>query len=156
LSIGIRNSISLLSAIQATRPLTITLVGLSPTEHTSLFLDTLPYGGVSPVRLEGRYFRRGLPADACSSRRAVCVRPACTSLPVRLILVLSRGARCAGTPPFKRHLPLYPRGPRSGPGYSVPVHPHLCGPMRPTRQRTSISPTRLIRDALAVRPTCDA
>src|SRR5689334_25019972 len=36
LSIGIRNSISLLSAIQATRPLTITLVGLSPTEHTSL------------------------------------------------------------------------------------------------------------------------
>jgi hypothetical protein len=35
LSIGIRNSISLLSAIQATRPLTITLVGLSPTEHTS-------------------------------------------------------------------------------------------------------------------------
>src|SRR5215471_15654340 len=35
LSIGIRNSISLLSAIQATRPLTLTLVGLSPTEHTS-------------------------------------------------------------------------------------------------------------------------
>ena len=35
LSIGIRNSISLLSAIQATGLLTITLVGLSPTEHTS-------------------------------------------------------------------------------------------------------------------------
>ena len=44
LSIGIRNSISLLSAIQATRPLTITLVGLSPTEHTSL----------SPGRTTGR------------------------------------------------------------------------------------------------------
>src|SRR5215472_2331325 len=43
LSIGIRNSISLLPAIQATRPLTITLVGLSPTEHTSFFLDTLPH-----------------------------------------------------------------------------------------------------------------
>jgi hypothetical protein len=27
--------------------------------------------------------------------------------------------------------PLYPRGPRSGPGYSVPVHPHLSGPIRP-------------------------
>src|SRR5215469_6293084 len=40
LSIGIRNLISLLSAIQATRPLTITLVGLSPTEHTSFILDT--------------------------------------------------------------------------------------------------------------------
>jgi hypothetical protein len=35
LSIGIRNSISLLSAIQATRSLTFTLVGLAPTEHTS-------------------------------------------------------------------------------------------------------------------------
>ena len=29
-------------------------------------------------------------------------------------------------------LPLYPRGPRSGPGYVVPVHHHLTGPMRPT------------------------
>jgi hypothetical protein len=63
LSIGIRHSISLLSAIQATRPLTITLVGLSPTEHTSFFLDTLPYGGFSPVRFQGRYIRRCLPVD---------------------------------------------------------------------------------------------
>src|SRR6516162_9423224 len=50
LSIGIRNSISLLSAIQATRSLTITLVGLSPTEHTSFFLDTLPEGRISRFR----------------------------------------------------------------------------------------------------------
>ncbi len=52
LSIGIRNSISLLSAIQATGLLTITLVGLSPTEHTSLFLDTLPDGRISQVRFQ--------------------------------------------------------------------------------------------------------
>jgi len=61
LSIGIRNSISLLSAIQATRLLTFTLVGLSPTEHTSFFLDTLPDGEFSSVRLQGRYIRRCLP-----------------------------------------------------------------------------------------------
>jgi len=52
LSIGIRNSISLLSAIQATGLLTVTLVGLSPTEHTNLFLDTLPDGRISQVRFE--------------------------------------------------------------------------------------------------------
>jgi hypothetical protein len=35
--------------------------------------------------------------------------------------------------------PLYPRGPRSGPGSAVPVHPHLCGPIRPTRRHSAIS-----------------
>jgi hypothetical protein len=36
--------------------------------------------------------------------------------------------------------PLYPRGPRSGPGYVVPVHLHLTGPMRPTRRHIPTSP----------------
>jgi hypothetical protein len=36
--------------------------------------------------------------------------------------------------------PLYPRGPRSGSGYSVPVHPHLIDPIRPTRRHNSTSP----------------
>src|SRR4029077_10233878 len=35
---------------------------------------------------------------------------------------------------------LRPRGPRSGPGYSVPVRHHLVGPIRPTRGHTAISP----------------
>ena len=34
----------------------------------------------------------------------------------------------------------YPRGPRSGPGCSVPVRHHLIGPIRPTRGHTAISP----------------
>ena len=34
----------------------------------------------------------------------------------------------------------YPRGPRSGPGYSVPVRHHLFGPIRPTRRYIAISP----------------
>ena len=37
-------------------------------------------------------------------------------------------------------LPLYPRGPRSGLGYVVPVHHHLIGPMRPTRRHVATSP----------------
>jgi hypothetical protein len=37
------------------------LVGLSPTEHTSFFLDTLPYGEFSSVRFQGRNIRQGLP-----------------------------------------------------------------------------------------------
>ena len=35
---------------------------------------------------------------------------------------------------------LRPRGPRSGPGYSVPVRHHLIGPIRPTRGHIAISP----------------
>src|ERR1700726_3873662 len=34
----------------------------------------------------------------------------------------------------------YPRGPRSGPGCSVPVRHHLFGPIRPTRRHIAISP----------------
>ncbi len=37
-------------------------------------------------------------------------------------------------------IPLYPRGPRSGPGYAVPTHPHLTGPIRPTRRHIPTSP----------------
>jgi hypothetical protein len=35
---------------------------------------------------------------------------------------------------------LYPRGPRSGLGYSVPVHPRLFDLIRPTRRHIPISP----------------
>src|SRR4051812_14870711 len=35
---------------------------------------------------------------------------------------------------------LRPRGPRSGPGYAVPVRPRLTGPIRPTRRPIATSP----------------
>ncbi len=38
-----------------------------------------------------------------------------------------------------RALPLYPRGPRSGPGCSVPVHHRLFDPIRPTGRHIAIS-----------------
>src|SRR4029077_19045656 len=34
----------------------------------------------------------------------------------------------------------YPRGPRSGPGFSVPVRRHLFDPIRPARRHIAISP----------------
>src|SRR5580700_2260180 len=38
-------------------------------------------------------------------------------------------------------LPLYPRGPRSSPGYVVPVHHRLIDPMRPTPWHSATSPS---------------
>jgi len=58
----------------------------------------------------------------------------------RCIPAQCRGTWCACAPPLERLLPLYPRGPRSGPGYSVPVHLHLSDPMRPTRRHIPTSP----------------
>src|SRR5450755_432684 len=60
-------------------------------------------------------FKAGLsggafPSTASSSRRAVCLHPSCTSLPVASYLVLSRGTRCAGAPPCKRHYAALPQG----------------------------------------------
>jgi len=58
----------------------------------------------------------------------------------RVFPALSQG-RCAGkAPPCERTQPLYPRGPRSGPGYAVSVHRRLIGPIRPTHGHILISP----------------
>ena len=75
--------------------------------------------------------------------RALCVHRS-SLLCVRDDALISTSVRAAK--------PLYPGGPRSDPGYSVPVHQHLIGPIRPTRGRIPISPHGgLWRDAFAVR-----
>jgi hypothetical protein len=103
-----------------------------------------PYGGFSPVRLQGRTVRRGLPSGL------VCHRPSCPLLPSLFPCSVSEMDALVSTS-VRADLPLYPRGPRSGPGYAVPVHPHLTGPIRPTRGHIPPSPfSRLIRDAFAV------
>ena len=53
---------------------------------------------------------------------------------------LCRGPMRLQAPPCEQLPLLYPRGPRSGPGYVVPVHPHLTDPMRPTPRHISTSP----------------
>jgi len=94
---------------------------------------------------------RAFPFGACPSRRSVGLRPSCSPL------AASESPYCAGGRRALEHLrgerprPLYPRGPRSGLGSVVPVHPHLFGPICPTRRRISISPlaayTRCLRCA---------
>ena len=113
--------------------------GASNDADVSIALPKIPYGGFSPVRLQGRCVRQGLPVrrNPRADRFAIVLRALRC---LRLIPVLCRGTLCAGTPPFERLLPLYPRGPRSGPGSSVPVHPRLIGPIRPTRRRIPTSP----------------
>jgi hypothetical protein len=59
----------------------------------------------------------------------------------RVLPALCQGRCASKAPPCERTQPLYPRGPRSGPGYAVPVHHHLIGPIRPTRGHISISPS---------------
>jgi hypothetical protein len=82
--------------------------------------------------------------------QAVCLRPSCT-LRLRNALALCRGPRRISTPPFKRPLPLYPRGPRSK-QVMLSRPSTLIDPMRPTRQHIPISPHRLIRNAIALCP----
>ena len=77
-----------------------------------------------------------LPAYAV--QRPVCIHPLCASWSQRLSRTVS-GRRLDRAPP-RGSLLLRPRGPRSGPGYSVPVRHHLIGPIRPTRGHTAISP----------------
>jgi hypothetical protein len=106
----------------------------------------IPYGGFSPVRLEGWPFRRGLPETsptlsllpACAGRCLVCVHPSCASSPQQWHRSESGlWARLRTAIRWSLH---HPRGPRSGPGYSVPVRHHLIGPIRPTRGHIAISP----------------
>jgi hypothetical protein len=96
--------------------------------------------GFPSVRLQGWHVRRGLPRDYEFFASCSLPPPFVHPLTSRWIPVLSLGTQRADAPPFKRLNPLYPRGPRSGPGYSVPVHPHLIGPIRPTRRHIATSP----------------
>jgi len=104
-------------------------------------LPKIPYGGFSPVRLQGRYIRQGLPVRRSlhvARFASVLHAPRC----IHLIPVLYRGTLRAEASPFEQPLLLYPRGPRSETGSVVPLHLHLSGPIRPTRRHIPISPLR--------------
>jgi hypothetical protein len=120
--------------------------GLSPRKIRSLvgcsrMMPTFP---LPPLKLR----TAGFPGAA--SRPDYQTRPSqWTGLPFvfralcfhRAFPALCQG-RCAYEHFRASGLALYPRGPRSGPGYAVPVHHHLIGPIRPTRGHIPISPTR--------------
>src|SRR6516225_1180620 len=90
-------------------------------------------------------FKAGLSEGAFPARRPIVAPIWFTALlraprfqPVRPRSV--SGQLCAGAPPCQRLPSLYPRGPRSGPGYSVPVLLRLIDPIRPSCRHISTSP----------------
>jgi hypothetical protein len=82
----------------------------------------------------------GLPVVREYSRRTVCIRPSCTPLPVTLRPRSESRIAVRWCTSVRAAKLLYPRGPRSGPGYAVPVHHHLPGPIRPTHRHSTTSP----------------
>src|SRR3954465_7385059 len=107
----------------------------------------IPYGGFSPVRLEGWPVRRGLPGRQ-RLKPAPGIHLLTPGLPSPFVHLSVRAVApyCAGPPTMMMHRPggwvaLRPRGPHSGPGYAVPVRPRLTGPIRPTRRHIATSPS---------------
>jgi hypothetical protein len=68
------------------------------------------------------------------------IRPSCTPLPVTPSPRSKSRSAVRWCTTVQAAWPLYPRGPRSGPGYSVPVHHRLSDPIRPARRHIPISP----------------
>ncbi len=106
----------------------------------------IPYGGFSPVRLEGWLSKRCLPDDQRLKPAPGMRRPSSSLHPpfVHLVVEAIRPALCRAADSIAHRrgglLVLRPRGPRSGPGYSVPIRHHLIDPIRPTRGHIAISP----------------
>jgi hypothetical protein len=91
------------------------------------------------------------PAPGIPGHLAVCIRRSCPPWPAGST-ALRRVGGSVGHCHASGCLPLYPRGPRSGPGCVVPVHHRLLGPIRPTRRHVAPSrPWPVIRNAFAVR-----
>ncbi len=157
LSIGFRDSVSLHSAIQATRLLTVTSVGLPPTEHTSFFWTrfrtvSFPQYGWK-VGLSGSAFPHAAqvkpaPGIPCASRRFASALRALRGL--TWCPALCQNGGLGGTLPFEEISPLPQRSSlRSGfccPSPSTLIRPH---PPR-SRAHPDFAALRFIRDAFAV------
>ena len=82
-------------------------------------------------------FKAGISDEACPT---IGLPSSFVLSPPSCIPALCQG-RCAYEHFRASGVPLYPRGPRSGPGYAVSVHLHLIDPIRPTHGHILISPT---------------
>ena len=97
----------------------------------------------SPLRFRTAGFPRyGSKAGLSDGAFPCGLHPSFAASVARISLALSRGCAAPCAAAVRAVGPLYPRGPRSGPGYVVPVHPHLFGPIRPARRPGAISPHR--------------
>jgi hypothetical protein len=142
LSIGFRDSVSLHSAIQATRLLTVTSVGLPPTEHTSFLWTRFRTAGFLRYGLKAGYRARPSPLPGLPSS---FVRAAASAIPCSV-----SGAGWSTQHLHASGYPLYPRGPRSGRVMLSRPSP-LTWPHAPhSPAHPDFAALRFIRDALAV------
>ena len=146
LSIGFRILISLHPAIQTTGRLTFAPAGLPPAEHTSLNWTHFRTAGFPQYGWKAG-FPSGAFLDDQRLKPAPGMRCPTSSLHppfVHLVVSTVVPLLCRATDSIAHRrgglLLLHPRGPRSGPGYSVPNRHHLFGPIRPTRGHIAISP----------------
>src|SRR6202521_4493479 len=161
LSIGFRILISLHPAIRTTGRLTFSPAGLPPAEHTSLTWThfrtaSFPQYGWKADCPSGAFLgdRRLKPAPGIR-RPPSSLHPPFVHFVVATVVRSESGLRTRSCTAMRWKYSTYPRGPRSGPGCSVPVRHHLIGPIRPTRRHIAISPqpayTRCLRCAGAPR-----
>ena len=78
------------------------------------------------------------PLPAYAVQHPVCIRSSC-AVEFTTIVPHCVGSKCRSRTALEV-LHLRPRGPRSRPGYAVPVRHHLCDPIRPTRGHIALSP----------------
>ena len=125
-------------------------------------LRMMPTFPSSPLRFRTAGFPRygskagcqSVPAQGKATTPHRGLPPTFVSSWAPVTLARSRGGAPINDTAVRAASPLYPRGPRSGLGYVVPVHHHLIGPMRPTRRHVATSPPwRVICDAFAVLAT---
>jgi hypothetical protein len=119
----------------------------------------IPYGGFSPVRLQGWYFRRRLPRatvhslsllPAYADDSSVCFRPSCITWSPRESR--SEPGRGLDNAPPRRMGSPPPQGPSLGSGLCCPGPSSLNRPHPPhSRAHRDFTASRLIRHAFAVR-----
>jgi hypothetical protein len=132
-------------AIQTTGRLTFAPAGLSPAEHTSLYWTHFRTAGFPrygwKAGLSGGAFPGVIQLKPAPGMRwsASGLRPSFVRL-VTSAMTRSVSGLWARSRTAIRWGLHHPRGPRSGPGYHVPVRHHLIGPIRPARRRIAISP----------------
>jgi hypothetical protein len=96
----------------------------------SIALPRMPYGGFSPVRLQGRFIRRGLPTRHPEQCCAVCVRPSCPPLASSFPRTVPRDAARLSTT-VQAAFAALPQGPSLQPGFALQVFLAYLAPSAP-------------------------
>src|SRR5262249_42729753 len=109
-------------------------------QHSRKIVSSIEVSGVPDFTKDrDQWLHHGSPESGKPSSESTFYFMAIQLYSDAIPLALSRAGGLDHAPPGG-WVSLRPRGPRSGPGYSVPVRRRLIGPIRPARGRISISP----------------